>query len=66
MNWSNNNNNNNNDGPWGSGGKNPWGGGGSSNNRDIEESIRKARERFGKFKIGSPRNFSLLILVAIC
>ena len=47
MNWGNSNNNNN-DGPWGSGGKNPWSGG-NSNNRDIEESIRKAKELLKKF-----------------
>jgi len=34
-------NNNNDDGPWGSGGNNPWGGG--SSNRDLENSIKKAR-----------------------
>ena len=62
MNWDNNNNNNN--GPWGSGGNNPWGGN-QSNNRDIEESIKKAKEKFSKFKLGRPRNFSLIILVLI-
>ena len=59
MNYNKNNNNNN---PWGPGGNNPWGGG-SSNNRDFEDSINRAKEKFGKFKIGSPRNFSLIILV---
>ena len=46
MNWNKNNNDNN---PWGSGGNNnnPWGGGGSNNNMDFEESIKKARDRFG-------------------
>ena len=58
MNW----NKNNNDGPWGSNGNNPWGGN-QSNNKDFEESIKKAKERFGKFKIGSPRNFSLILLI---
>ena len=58
MNWNDNN------GPWGSGGQNPWGGD-KPNNKDFEESIKKARERFNKFKLGSPRNFSLLIIVAI-
>ena len=53
------NKNNNNNGPWGSGGNSPWGSGGSST-RDIEDSIKKAKERFGKFKLGSPRNFSIL------
>ena len=57
MNW----NKNNNDGPWGSNGNNPWGG--NQNNKDFEESIKKAKEKFGKFKIGSPRNFSLIILI---
>ena len=50
MNWNKSNNDNN---PWGSGGgNNPWGGGNSNNNVDFEDSIKKARERFGKFKIG--------------
>jgi membrane protease subunit HflK len=64
MNWNKNNNDNN---PWGSGGNsnNPWGGGGSNNNMDFEESIKKARDRFGKFKIGGPKNIIILILVAI-
>ena len=60
MNFSKNNNDNN---PWGSG-NNPWGGG-SSNNMDFEDSIKKAKERFGNFKIGGPRNFTILIIVAI-
>ena len=48
MNWNINNNDNN---PWGSGGNgnNPWGSGGSNNNMDFEESIKKAKDRFGKF-----------------
>ena len=64
MNWNKNNNDNN---PWGSGGNgnNPWGSGGSNNNMDFEDSIKKARDRFGKFKIGGPRNISLLILIGI-
>ena len=62
----NNINNNDNNNPWGSGGNNPWGGGGSSNNNiDIEDSIKKAKEKFGKFKIGGPRNISILILLAL-
>ena len=62
MNWNKNNNDNK---PWGSGGgNNPWGGG-SSNNMDFENSIKKAKERFGKFKIGGPRNIILLILIAL-
>jgi len=58
------NKNNNDNNPWESGGNNPWGGG-SSNNRDLEDSIKKAREKFGKFKIGGPRNISILIFVAL-
>ena len=54
MNWNKNNNDNN-----------PWGSGGSNNNMDFEDSIKKARDRFGKFKIGGPRNISLLILIGI-
>jgi len=61
MKWNKNNNDNN---PWGSGGNNPWGGGGP-NNMDFENSFKKAKERFGKFKITGPRNFSILILVAL-
>ena len=57
-------NRNNNDGPWGSGGNNPWGEG-SSNNRDFENSIKKAKEKFGKFKLGSPRNFSIFVIIAV-
>ena len=54
--------------PWGSDGNNgnsPWGGGGSNNNKDFEDTIKKARDKFGKFKIGGPRNISFLIIVAI-
>ena len=58
------NKNNNDNNPWESGGNNPWGGG-SSNNRDLEDSIKKAKEKFGKFKIGGPRNLSILIFVAL-
>jgi len=58
------NKNNIDNNPWESGGNNPWGGG-SSNNRDFEDSIKKAREKFGKFKIGGPRNISILIIVAL-
>ena len=43
---------------------NPWGGG-SSNNRDLEDSIKKAKAKFGKIKIGGPRNLSILIVVAL-
>ena len=50
--------------PWESGGNNPWGGG-SSGNKDLEDSIKKAKEKFGKFKIGGPRNISILIVVAL-
>ena len=58
------NKNNNDNNPWESGGNNPWGGG-SSNNTDFEDSIKKAREKFGKFKIGGPKNLSILVLVAL-
>ena len=57
------NKNNIDNNPWESGGNNPWGGG-SSNNRDLEDSIKKAREKFGKFKIGGPRNISIIAIVA--
>ena len=57
MNWNDNNN-----GPWGSGGgNNPWSGGGS--NKDFEDTIKKAKDRFGKFKIGRPRNISYFIII---
>jgi membrane protease subunit HflK len=62
MNWNNNNNNNND--PWGPGGNNPWGGK-KSNIHDIEDSIKKAKEKFGKFKLGSPKNFSILLIVVL-
>ena len=42
----------------------PWGGG-SSNNRDLENSIKKAKEKFGRFKLGSPRNLSIFIIIAL-
>ena len=58
------NKNNNDNNPWESGGNNPWGGG-SSGNKDLENSIKKAKEKFGKFKIGGPRNISILIVVAL-
>ena len=58
------NKNNIDNNPWESGGNNPWGGG-SSNNRDLEDSIKKAREKFGKLKIGGPRNISILVIVAL-
>ena len=65
MNWNINKNDNN---PWGSGGNNnPWGSGnGGSNNRgDFEDSIKKARDKFGKFKFGGRRNFSIFFVIAI-
>ena len=65
MNWNKNNNDNK---PWGSGGgNNPWSGGsgGNSNNPDFEDTIKKAKERFGKFRIGRPRNIILLILIIV-
>ena len=55
MNWKNNN-----DGPWGSGRNNPWGGG-SSNNRDLENSLKRAKEKFSRIKLGNPRNISIFI-----
>ena len=58
------NKNNIDNNPWESGGNNPWGGG-SSGNKDLEDSIKKAKEKFGKFKIGGPRNISILIVVAL-
>ena len=58
MNWNDNNN------PWGSGnGNNPWGKGPS--NQDFENTIKKAKDRFGKLKIRSPKNLSIFILVAL-
>ena len=59
------NSNNNNSGPWGSGGgnNNPWGSGPS--NRDFENTIKKAKDRFGNLKIGRPRNLWFFILIAI-
>ena len=56
-------NRNNNNGPWGSDGNNPWGGG--SSNRDLENSIKKAKEKFGKFRLGSPKILSTIIIVAL-
>ncbi len=59
MNW-----NDNNSGPWGSGdGKNPWGGG--SSGKDFEDTFKKAKERFGKYKLGKPKNLTYLILIAL-
>ena len=45
--------------PWGSGGNNnnPWSGGGSNNNMDFEDTIKKAKDRFGKFKIGAAEQY---------
>ena len=59
------NQNDNNSSPWGSGGggNNPWGSGPS--NRDFENTIKKAKDRFGKFKIGGRRNISLLIVIVL-
>ena len=60
MNW-----NDNNSGPWGSGGggKNPWGGG--SSNNDFEKSIKRAKDKFGSYKIGRPRNLLYLLIIAL-
>jgi len=58
MNWKDDNN------PWGSNnGNNPWGG--DSSNQDFEKSIKKVKDRFGKLKIGSPKNIFTLIILAI-
>ena len=58
----------NNNNPWGSGNNNnPWGSGngGGSNKMDFEDSIKKARDRFGNFKFGGKRNWSIFIILAI-
>jgi membrane protease subunit HflK len=60
-----NSNNNDNNNPWGSGGNNSWGGGGNSNNSDFEDSLKKAKEKFSKYKIGGPKNISIILLVAL-
>ena len=58
MNWKDDNN------PWGSNnGNNPWGG--ESSNQDFEKSIKKVKDRFGKLKMGSPKNIFTLIVLAI-
>ena len=55
---------NDNNNPWGSnGGNKPWGGGSSS--KDFENTIKKAKDRFGKFRIGRPRNISFFIVIAL-
>ena len=59
MNW----NNNNNKGPWGSDGNNPWGGG--SSNRDLENKIKKAKEKFSRFRLGNPKNISIFIIIVL-
>ena len=60
MNW-----NDNKSGPWGSGGgnNNPWGG--RPSNSDFENTIKKAKDRFGRFKIGGPRNLSFFIIIGL-
>ena len=59
MNWNDNNNS-----PWGSGGgNNPWGG--SSSNKDFENTIKKAKDRFGKFQFGGRRNLSFFIIIGL-
>ena len=35
------------------------------NRRDFEDSIRKAKDRFGNFKFGGRRNLSIFIIVAV-
>ena len=55
---------NDNNNPWGSnGGNKPWGGG--SSNKDFENTIKKAKDRFGKFRIGRPRNISFFVIIAL-
>ena len=60
MNWDNKNS-----GPWGTNGgnNNPWGKGPSS--RDFENTIKKAKDKFGKYKIGRPRNISYLVIIGL-
>ena len=60
MNWDNNNS-----GPWGTNGgnNNPWGKGPS--NRDFENTIKKAKDKFGKYKIGKPKNISYLVIIGL-
>ena len=60
MNWDNNNS-----GAWGTNGgnNNPWGKGPS--NRDFENTIKKARDKFGKYKIGKPRNLTYLVIIGL-
>ena len=65
MNWNKNNNDNN---PWGSGEITTLGAQevrDGPNRRDFEDSIRKAKDRFGNFKFGGRRNLSIFIIVAI-
>jgi len=62
MNW----NNNNNSGPWGSGGSgngNPWGR--TPPGGDLNETLKKAKDRFGSFKLGKPKNFSILVIILL-
>ena len=57
-------NSDNNNNPWGSGnGNSPWGK--DHSNQDFENTIRKARDRFGKFNLGSRRNLMLFVLFAL-
>ena len=60
MNWDNKNS-----GPWGTNGgnNNPWGKGPSS--RDFENTIKKAKDKFGKYKIGKPRNLTYLVIIGL-
>ena len=62
MNWKNNNNN-----PWGSGDdNNPWGSGGNGSNKmDFEDSIKKAKDRFGRLNFGVKRNITIFIVIDI-
>ena len=55
---------NNNNNPWGSGnGNDPWGKG--PKNQDFENTIKKAKDRFGRMKIVKPRNISIFFIFAL-
>ena len=58
MNW------NNNDNPWGSNkGGNSWGN--QPPGQDFENTIKKVKDKFGGFKIGSPKNWSLFLVAGV-
>ena len=58
--------------PWGSGGNNnnPWGSGGSGDGPKQYEILKilleKAKDRFGKFKIGGPRRNISIFNICCC